>query len=313
MNKKHKTHAPLNPKDFFIGVCPEKNSFFDFTIRIGKIRGTAILQGGLYDYYTGHPFDFSCIQQNESVCSIDHIIPTSKGGPDIWQNLVLTSKKNNSKKGDSMPGWDPYECYYEGGVFGEHALRELPYRDAMSNSDVHRAFYLESLVRDYVNNNLKDTIDAVSLLCLHKRVLFEKSIGKGGHNNPWCLDDAVFRFLQFQKGTRIKFDSQEKKDNFFAAIRYFVISEYDGNGASASMLLARVLRDNEPLLRRFSVHPNIFDMLSNHTLTYLVTSIISVCYDVYSYLADNHEGTEREYYGTQYKIFREHYRLHKIV
>lgn len=32
--------------------------------------------------------------------NIDHIIPTSKGGPDTWENKVLSHKRINSKKGN---------------------------------------------------------------------------------------------------------------------------------------------------------------------------------------------------------------------
>ncbi len=35
-----------------------------------------------------------------STCTLDHVVPTSKGGLHSWRNLVAACKKCNSKKGD---------------------------------------------------------------------------------------------------------------------------------------------------------------------------------------------------------------------
>ncbi len=35
-----------------------------------------------------------------STCTLDHVVPSSKGGPHSWRNLVASCKKCNSKKGD---------------------------------------------------------------------------------------------------------------------------------------------------------------------------------------------------------------------
>jgi 5-methylcytosine-specific restriction endonuclease McrA len=35
--------------------------------------------------------------------TVDHIIPKSKGGEDIWENLVTACIKCNNKKGDRTP------------------------------------------------------------------------------------------------------------------------------------------------------------------------------------------------------------------
>ena len=35
--------------------------------------------------------------------TLDHVIPSSKGGPHTWQNLVTACKKCNAKKGDYTP------------------------------------------------------------------------------------------------------------------------------------------------------------------------------------------------------------------
>lgn len=34
--------------------------------------------------------------------TLDHVIPQSKGGPNTWENLVITSKEINSKKGNRL-------------------------------------------------------------------------------------------------------------------------------------------------------------------------------------------------------------------
>jgi len=35
--------------------------------------------------------------------TVDHVIPKSKGGEDIWENLVTACIKCNNKKGDRTP------------------------------------------------------------------------------------------------------------------------------------------------------------------------------------------------------------------
>ena len=50
--------------------------------------------GGI-DQYTGQP-----LAKGDS--NIDHIIPSSRGGKDTWTNMVVTSKKTNSLKGNRL-------------------------------------------------------------------------------------------------------------------------------------------------------------------------------------------------------------------
>ena len=35
--------------------------------------------------------------------SLDHVVPRSRGGKDVWENLVWSSKDINSRKGDRLP------------------------------------------------------------------------------------------------------------------------------------------------------------------------------------------------------------------
>ena len=41
----------------------------------------------------------------------DHVIPTSKGGKTIWDNIVLSCKKCNQSKGSNI--WKPYKKPYQ--------------------------------------------------------------------------------------------------------------------------------------------------------------------------------------------------------
>lgn len=40
---------------------------------------------------------------NRKSCSIDHLIPKSRGGTNTWDNMVLCDKKINNKKGNKLP------------------------------------------------------------------------------------------------------------------------------------------------------------------------------------------------------------------
>jgi len=36
-------------------------------------------------------------------CTIDHVIPKSKNGPHVWENVVIACRKCNQKKGSKLP------------------------------------------------------------------------------------------------------------------------------------------------------------------------------------------------------------------
>lgn len=62
----------------------------------GKPSKDAIyMRDGGIDQYTGKK-----LKREDS--SIDHVLPSSRGGKDIWENLALTSKEINSKKGNKL-------------------------------------------------------------------------------------------------------------------------------------------------------------------------------------------------------------------
>lgn len=44
-------------------------------------------------------------QDNSFGWEIDHILPTSKGGPDIVENLRALQHQNNASKGDDYPSY----------------------------------------------------------------------------------------------------------------------------------------------------------------------------------------------------------------
>ena len=62
----------------------------------GKPSNDAIyLRDGGVDQYTGKHL-------NRDEATVDHITPKSRGGRDVWENLALTSKEINSKKGNKF-------------------------------------------------------------------------------------------------------------------------------------------------------------------------------------------------------------------
>jgi 5-methylcytosine-specific restriction endonuclease McrA len=54
--------------------------------------------------------------------TLDHLIPTSKGGKDMMENLVTACHACNNEKGDMMP--DVFEWYLHMKALG-HSRREL--------------------------------------------------------------------------------------------------------------------------------------------------------------------------------------------
>lgn len=62
----------------------------------GKPSKDAIyIRDGGIDQYTGKKL-------KRSEATVDHVIPSSRGGKDVWENLALTSKEINSKKGNRL-------------------------------------------------------------------------------------------------------------------------------------------------------------------------------------------------------------------
>ena len=62
----------------------------------GKPSKEAILlRDGYIDQYTGKK-----LRRDEA--TIDHVLPQSRGGLNTWENLLTTSKENNSKKGNRL-------------------------------------------------------------------------------------------------------------------------------------------------------------------------------------------------------------------
>ena len=62
----------------------------------GKPSKDAIyIRDGGIDQYTG-------LKLHRNDATIDHIMPKSKGGQDVWENLALTSKDINSRKGNKL-------------------------------------------------------------------------------------------------------------------------------------------------------------------------------------------------------------------
>lgn len=58
-------------------------------------RDAIYIRDGRKCQYTGKVLD-------KDNATVDHVIPKSHGGPDSWENLVLTSKELNSKKGNHL-------------------------------------------------------------------------------------------------------------------------------------------------------------------------------------------------------------------
>jgi len=73
-----KTYSKVN----FCKLRPNKRGIYD--------RDRGVCQ------YTGKKL-------TRSNCSIDHIVPKSRGGKDTWENMVLCDKEVNNKKGSKLP------------------------------------------------------------------------------------------------------------------------------------------------------------------------------------------------------------------
>jgi hypothetical protein len=62
----------------------------------GKPSKDAIyIRDGGIDQYSGKK-----LRRDEA--TIDHVLPSSKGGRDTWENMVVTSKDTNSRKGNAL-------------------------------------------------------------------------------------------------------------------------------------------------------------------------------------------------------------------
>lgn len=59
-------------------------------------RKNIFLRDGFRCQYTGERFKYSDL-------SMDHVIPSSKGGRHTWDNIVTCCKKVNNRKGDRTP------------------------------------------------------------------------------------------------------------------------------------------------------------------------------------------------------------------
>ena len=57
---------------------------------------------GIYDRDRG-VCQYAGKKLTRSNCSIDHIVPKSRGGKDTWENMVLCDKEVNNKKGSKLP------------------------------------------------------------------------------------------------------------------------------------------------------------------------------------------------------------------
>ena len=58
-------------------------------------KDAIIIRDGCIDQYTGKK-----LRRDEA--TIDHVLPKSKGGKDEWKNLVTTSRKINTEKGNHL-------------------------------------------------------------------------------------------------------------------------------------------------------------------------------------------------------------------
>lgn len=71
-----------------------------FKVHEKKFKGKPTKEGlairdNLRDGYTGEELDFQ-------ECTIDHVLPISRGGTDTYDNTVLTTKEINNKKGNKL-------------------------------------------------------------------------------------------------------------------------------------------------------------------------------------------------------------------
>ena len=90
------------------------------------------------DYYSLLKLTVSKLDEYE----IDHIIPRSKGGPDAFYNITLTTGVNNSAKGDKIPSeWLSYKEIWSG------ICKELESNDKMGSKK--QALFMASSEEQY--------------------------------------------------------------------------------------------------------------------------------------------------------------------
>jgi 5-methylcytosine-specific restriction endonuclease McrA len=61
--------------------------------------------------------------------SLDHVVPRSRGGPDMWENLVWSSRQVNTRKGNRLPHEAGLKLLHE-----PRAPKELPVTALLRNA-----------------------------------------------------------------------------------------------------------------------------------------------------------------------------------
>jgi 5-methylcytosine-specific restriction endonuclease McrA len=76
-------------------ICCHYDKIPHKTLKLTK--SNIVFRDARIDQYTGKEI------KGKHDCSIDHVVPLSRGGKSTWENMVLTTKENNLIKGDKLP------------------------------------------------------------------------------------------------------------------------------------------------------------------------------------------------------------------
>jgi len=84
------------------GTMPKVIRLIDFVLPSNKGKKLPLSKGNLYNRDSGR-CGYCLRDLSLKVATIDHVIPTSRGGKHVWENVAISCRKCNEKKADQIP------------------------------------------------------------------------------------------------------------------------------------------------------------------------------------------------------------------